>query len=181
MSIINVSTHVQDGAGRLTSTADTQRGSGNAQAKHREDLNKSILAASVAVSIEAKNEPLRLLFKTALDEINNALESEMGKNAIQDSVDQDNTPEGTAQRIVTLSSAFFDAFKQQHPGEEEAAVLERFMETISKGIDQGFSEARGILDGLGVLNGEIATNIDRTYELVQDGLIKFGESLSNRD
>ncbi|MBT5370276.1 MAG: DUF5610 domain-containing protein, partial [Gammaproteobacteria bacterium] len=47
---------------------------------------------------------------------------------------------------------------------------------IGGGIDQGFAEAREILDGLSVLEGDIATNIDATYDLVQEGLQAFIES-----
>ncbi|MBT3719368.1 MAG: DUF5610 domain-containing protein, partial [Gammaproteobacteria bacterium] len=47
---------------------------------------------------------------------------------------------------------------------------------IGGGIDQGFAEAREILDGLSVLEGDIATNIDATYDLVQEGLQAFIDS-----
>ena len=56
--------------------------------------------------------------------------------------------------------------------------MNQFVDVISGGIDQGFAEAREILDGLKVLNGDIASNIDATYELVQDKLAAFVENLS---
>ena len=52
---------------------------------------------------------------------------------------------------------------------------------IGGGIDQGFAEARGILDGLGVLEGELKDNIDLTYDLVQQGLQAFREGFSSAD
>ncbi|EEF26839.1 conserved hypothetical protein [Ricinus communis] len=80
---------------------------------------------------------------------------------------QDNTPEGTAGRIVSLSTGFFEAYKQQHPGEDEGELLNKFMDTIKSGMERGFKEAREVLDGMKVLNGDIAANIDKTYELHQ--------------
>jgi len=45
---------------------------------------------------------------------------------------------------------------------------------ISGGIDKGFKDARDILEGLNVLKeGNIAGNIDATYDLVQKGLQAF--------
>jgi hypothetical protein len=142
-----------------------------AQAKAQ--LNASIVQASLTVSLNSSNEPLSVVLKTALTGINEALKGDFGDNAIQNAVSQDNTPEGTASRIVSLSTAFYDAFKQQHPGEEEGDVLNKFIDTLKKGVDQGFKEAKDVLDGLKVLNGDVASNIDKTYDLVQKGFADF--------
>jgi hypothetical protein len=142
-------------------------------AKAKAQLNASIVQASLTVSLNSSNEPLSVLLKTALTGINEALKGDFGDNAIQNAVSQDNTPEGTASRIVSLSTAFYDAFKQQHPGEEEGDVLNKFIDTLKKGVDQGFKEAKDVLDGLKVLNGDVASNIDKTYDLVQKGFADF--------
>jgi hypothetical protein len=145
-------------------------------AKAKSQYNAAIVQASLTVSLNTSNEPLSLVLKTALTGINEALKDQFGDNAIQNAVSQDNTPEGTASRIVSLSTAFYDAFKAQHQGEEDDGVLQNFMDTLKKGVDQGFKEARGILDGLKVLNGDIASNIDKTYELIQQGFADFAAS-----
>ncbi|WP_374358014.1 DUF5610 domain-containing protein [Pseudoduganella danionis] len=142
-------------------------------AKAKAQLNSSIVQASMTVALNSSNEPLSVVLKTALTGINEALKDDFGDNAIQNAMSQDNTPEGTASRIVSLSTAFYDAFKQQHPGEDNDAVLEKFMATLKRGVDQGFKEARGVLEGLKVLNGDIASNIDKTYALVQQGYADF--------
>lgn len=139
----------------------------------RQQLNTAIVQASMSVAISSGNEPLALLYKSALTGINEALAPDFGPDAIQAAAGQDNTPEGTAGRIVSLSTAFFDAFKAQHKGEDDEAVLQKFLDTIQGGVDQGFKEARGILDGLQVLEGDISSNIDKTYELVKQGLQEF--------
>lgn len=153
------------------------------QAKVQTEFNASIIKASIEVSISSQNEPLALLLTTAINGINDILKPEFGENAIQNAMSQDNTPEGTAGRIVSLSTGFFEAFKQQHAGEDEADVLKNFMATIKKGFEQGYNEARDILQGMGVLNGDIASNIEKTYGLVQQGYADFeaahGSSLSD--
>jgi hypothetical protein len=139
----------------------------------RLQLNAAIVQASLKVSIGAQDDPLALLLKSALTGINEALKGQLGDNAIQNAMSQDNTPAGTAGRIVSLSTAFFAAYQKQHAGEDPDQVLSNFMSTIKGGMEQGFKEARDILSGLSVLNGDIASNVDQTYALVQKGYADF--------
>jgi hypothetical protein len=142
-------------------------------ARAKAELNASIVQASLTVSLQASNDPMSVVLKTALTGINEALKADFGDNAIENAMSQDNTPEGTAGRIVALSTAFYDAYKQQHPGDDEETTLNNFIATLKKGVDQGFKEARDVLQGLNVLNGDIASNIDKTYALVQQGYADF--------
>jgi hypothetical protein len=64
-------------------------------------------------------------------------------------------------------------------GEEES--LTAFVDIIRGGIDQGFAEAKDILTSLKVLEGDIATNIDKTYDLVQEGLQSFVDSFNEAE
>jgi len=152
--------------------------SGSAESIVKKQLNAQILASAVNVSVSAGDQPMGLVLKAALEGVNEALKEAMGDNAIQNSYEAgvDVSPEATAGRIVSLSTAFFGAYQAQNPemGEEEA--LSSFMGIIGGGIDKGFKEARDILGGLDVLEGDIATNIDKTYALVQDGLKSFAEN-----
>ena len=147
--------------------------SGYQQAKKMQDL--AILTANSDKS--AANNPMQLLFKTAIEEINKQLEPIFGKNAAQSAYESnlDVSPEATAQRIVEGSTAFFNAFKEQNSELSEEDALNEFLNVISSGIDKGFEEARDILDSLSVLEGDIATNVDLTYGLVQQGLTNFKE------
>lgn len=155
-------------------------GATSTSVESRAQLNTSIIKATLVVSINSQNEPLALLLKSAITGINDVLEAEFGENAIQNAVGQDNTPEGTAGRIVSLSTGFFEAFKQQRVGEDEAEVLKKFMETIRSGFERGYNEARDILEGLRVLSGDIASNIEKTYELVQQGYADFEAARSSQ-
>jgi hypothetical protein len=149
----------------------------SAMARSRAEFNASILKATEA-QLGVKDQPLALVLRSAIEKINEVLEPTLGPNAIESAADSgiDVSPEATADRIVGLSTAFFHAFSKQNPNEEGEDLVNHFLAVIGSGIDQGFGEARDILDGLGVLEGSIADNINRTYDLVQEGLARFRES-----
>ena len=152
-------------------------------AQTRNDAKKALNAAIIQSSIDvssASSSPQGLVLKAALEGINDALKASMGDNAIQNAYDSglDVSPEATADRIVSLSTAFFDAYKGQNPNLSEEEALTKFIDVISGGIDTGFGEARDILSGLSVLEGDIASNIDSTYDLVQEKLQAFVDSFS---
>ena len=141
----------------------------------KQQFNSAILQSSLDVSVSAGNESLALVYKAAIEGINEFLAPELGSNAIQNTHDSglDVSPEATADRIVSLSTAFFSSYQEQHPELSDEQAANKFAEIISGGIDKGFAEARDILEGLKVLDGDIASNIDTTYDLVQDGLKAF--------
>lgn len=133
--------------------------------------NAQVLEASLQVSIQAGNDGLALLYRTAVDEINTALESELGPDAIQNAMSQDNSAEATAGRIVSLSTAMFDVYAARHPDKALAEVAQDFVNVIRGGFEQGYQEAQDILNSLGVLGegSPIAQEIAKTFELVQKG------------
>ncbi|MEE8057257.1 MAG: DUF5610 domain-containing protein [Pseudomonadales bacterium] len=146
-------------------------------------LNRAILESQQQLSLSAKNEPLSLILKAAIEGINEQLEPVFGENAIESAAENnlDVSPEATAARIVSQSTGFFAAFQQQNVDLGFEQQLEKFLDVIGGGIDKGFAEARNILDSLKVLAGDIAENIDRTYELVQSGLADFRDDQLSKD
>jgi len=145
--------------------------------------NKAILQASMEVSVGAGNEPLALLYKVAIDNINEVLKPEFGENAIQTAYDTelDVSPKATADRIVSMSTAFFSQYQDQHGDLTTEEAVKSFAEIIAGGIDKGFAEAKDVLEGLKVLEGEISRNINATYDLVQDGLQDFVDRYIDSD
>lgn len=141
----------------------------------RAEQNRALLQAQERVSLQAGNESMSLVFRAAIDAINERLAPELGDQAIERAYDSglDVSPEATAERIVSLTTALFPRFQSIHPGLENADQVNRFVELIRDGIEQGFKEARDILDGLDVLKGGIADNIDRTFDLAMQGLDDF--------
>lgn len=142
-------------------------------AQARANFNSAVVQSSLNVAISAGNEPLALVLKSAITGINEELKAKFGDNAIQNAASLDNTPEGTSERIVSLSTAFYSAFRQQEGLEDNAASREQFIGVIRAGFEKGFEEAKEILDGLKVLKGDVASNIDKTFELVMKGYDAF--------
>ncbi len=81
----------------------------------------------------------------------------------------DFTPEKVSDRILS----FVDAAVNQatNNGKDPKQVLE----TATDAINKGFKEARDILDAIGVLNGKVKEDIDKTYSLIQGGLQKMAD------
>ncbi|MDH4581720.1 hypothetical protein E8F20_07515 [Pseudomonas sp. BN415] len=80
------------------------------------------------------------------------------------------TPEKVADRVL--------GFIDQRLGKEKAegadpAKLQGLLDQARAGIQKGFDDARKILDGLGVLGGKVAEDIDDTFDRIQDGLDKL--------
>jgi hypothetical protein len=141
----------------------------------QKSVNVQILQASVNVSVKAGDQSLTLLYRSAIERINEVLAPALGPNAIQSAVSAgiDTSPEATANRILAGSTAFFAGYAAQHPGKDRDQLATDFVALIRGGFEKGFNEAKDILNGLGVLKGDIAEGIQRTYELVQKGYDDF--------
>lgn len=143
------------------------------QARSKTLLNTQIVQASLTVSIGAGNEPQQLVLRSVVDRLNEMLDDGSGIPVLDTASQQDNTPHGTAGRIVGLSTAFYEAYAAQHPGEDPASTAASFVDVIRSGVEKGFADAKHILQGLGALQGDVADNIEKTYALVMKGLDDF--------
>ncbi|GHU07968.1 hypothetical protein AGMMS50225_05760 [Betaproteobacteria bacterium] len=141
--------------------------------KHQ--LNVQILEASANVSIAAGDKSQALLFRSAIDHINELLAPELGPNAIQNAVANgvDTSAEATAERIVSLSTGFYEGYARQHPGVDPEKLATDFVNLIRGGFEKGYGEAQNILEGLGVFDGEVKSGVQKTFELVQKGYDDF--------
>lgn len=140
---------------------------------------QNVAIMEAAVSNNAADNPMQLLYKTAIEEINKQLASEGNENIIQATYESeiDVSPEATAQRIVKSSTAFYQAFKEQNSGLSDEESLNEFLSVINSGINTGFDDAKDILESLSVLEGDIENNIELTYDFVQQGLNSFKEQI----
>jgi hypothetical protein len=147
----------------------------NSASTRRAEQNSQILQASMDVSIKSANSSLALLYRTAIDRINAVLEPELGPNAIGDTATPVHTPEATAGRILSLSTAFYDAYAAQNKDKDPETVARNFVDLIRGGFERGFGEAKDILTGLGVMGEDspIEQGINKTYALVMQGFDDF--------
>lgn len=150
-----------------------QRQGTASESELRKELNVGILQASMQVSIRSGDQSQALLFRSAIEGINEALAPTLGPDAIQNAMGQDNTAEATAGRIVSMSTGFFEAYAARRPDDDPETVLRDFIDVIRGGFEKGFGEAREILDGLGVFAGAVETDVMKTRELVLQGYDRF--------
>ncbi len=87
----------------------------------------------------------------------------------------DFSPEATANRIVSFAVGFFGSFQANHQEDGPADQIDGFTEMIKGAVEQGFAEARDILEGIGDISPETASNIDATFNLVMSGIDEFAE------
>ncbi|RVT45871.1 hypothetical protein EMM73_11700 [Rheinheimera sediminis] len=155
----------------------------DASRMNKQKLNATIMENQLKLSTGDNDNSMKLLYKTALEGINSELEAEFGPNAAEKikASGVDTSPQATADRIVGFATAFYQKFSAQNPDMSEEERLDKFIALVSGGVDKGFEDARGILDGLGVLNGKVADDIDSTYSLIQEGFTKFREMILNPD
>ena len=146
----------------------------------KKQLNAAIIESSLKYNTTVGDQPLSLVLKTALQGINEALKASGVENNVEEAYESgvDFSPEATAERIVSFSTQFLASYRAQNSEMSEEESLTAFVDIISSGIDLGFSEAKDILGGLKVLEGDVSENIDKTYALVQSGLQAFVDALS---
>ena len=149
----------------------------------KKQLNAAIIESSLKFNKTIGEQPQALILKTALQGINEALKELGIETSVEDAYESgvDFTPEATAERIVAFSTQFLASYREQHPEMKEEESLNAFMGIINQGIEQGFGEAKDILGSLKVLTGDVADNIDKTYNLVQEKLQSFVNMLNKKD
>lgn len=153
----------------------------------RNERQASLVAHLFGNGQSAENQSLKLTYQAAIEKLNEVLMAEMpqaenGETAptpiSEETLKAQGgmeywTPENTAKRIVEGATAFLAGFQNTHPELEGEALMDKFLEVVGGGLTQGFDEAKNLLGDLDVLKGDIADNIEKTYQLVQDGLQNF--------
>ncbi|MBE9531905.1 MAG: DUF5610 domain-containing protein [Proteobacteria bacterium] len=150
----------------------------NAPINVKAEVNSLILSSHEKLTFSIKNNELSLLYKSAVEQLNDILSPILGEEGLKDVEPDDYSPEVVAERIVQFSTAFFDSYKAKNPDLTEAEALDKFMAIIEGAIDVGIGEAVDILKGMNVLEGKVETDIERTYELIKEGLEKFRDSVT---
>lgn len=160
---------------QASSADDAAKTAAYSREDQRAQLSGQIMQASLDVSIRSGNNSMALLYRTAIEGINAQLEPTLGPNAIQNAMAQDNSPEATAERILSMSTGFYAAYAAQRPNEDPEEVLRDFVDIVRGGFEKGYNEAVDILTGLGVM-GEgsfVAEEIGKTFALVHQGYDDF--------
>jgi Domain of unknown function (DUF5610) len=84
------------------------------------------------------------------------------------------TPDATAERIVSGIVAMYDGYVKSNPDLLPEEALTRFMAAARKGVDEGYSDAYEILDGLGAFQFDgVESGISQTKGFIEEKLAAF--------
>lgn len=86
----------------------------------------------------------------------------------------DFTPDKVADRLLGFIE---QRMQREQAAGADTAKLEKLMNQAKAGVEKGFADARKILDGMGVLKGKVAEDINTTYDKIQAGLNRLQSSL----
>lgn len=79
----------------------------------------------------------------------------------------DYTPEKVSERVLGFIEG---RLSSEAAAGADTEQLKGLLGQARAGVEKGFADAKKILDGMGVLGGKIASDIDDTYTRIQDGL-----------
>lgn len=147
-------------------------------AENKQQLNRTILESQLSLSMKTDNKSMSLLYRSLTDAIQDRMAKDTEAANSSDGIEQkyqddDTSPKATAERIVAFATRFFETYQKNNPELQGEAALDGFLTLMGGAIDKGFTDARNILDGMQQLQGKVATDIDETYSLIQQGLQDF--------
>ena len=179
---------VQNNSAQNATQAQTAQKTKQSQSLYqRQQLNTQILQASAQVSLTSGNQAQALFFQSAVTNISerfdfsgasfnfSATQTQSQIYALSWNTNTDTSAQATSERILNFATGFYDAYKTQNQAsnKDESTIAQNFVNEIRTGFEKGYNEAKGILDSLQVFNGNIKTDIEKTYTLVQNGLDHF--------
>ena len=87
----------------------------------------------------------------------------------------DTSPKATADRIVSFATSFLGAFQANNADQQGLAQIDGFTDLIHKAVEEGFTQAKDILEGITKISGGVAADIEETFALVVRGINDFAE------
>ena len=84
----------------------------------------------------------------------------------------DLSPEATSERIFGFASGMYAIWREQHPELSEAEALDEYESVIRGATEQGFEEAMGILEGMGLAD-QARDTAEETMSLLREKLDHF--------
>lgn len=166
------------------------------QMQLRAALNRQIAYASVnamrdttlsnTFGLFSEDKPNTLMFQSSMDGIYAALTRQLQSKIMPiyqlstyqiPSVSVDDyalgTSEHTANTILRYSLGFFSRYSDQYPDMEKPDIATKFIDIIRGGFEDGYGKAVNILSAMNVFEGNVKTDIEKTYALVMNGYDEF--------
>jgi hypothetical protein len=134
------------------------------KAGDRVDLGQQALDSAKAMNI---------VMERAMDKLRGVVGDARAQLGLSEDAVIDTSPEATANRIADFAIGAFSSWYKNHGELPEEDARKAFASFIGGAIQQGIQEARGILSALNALNGDVDSNINSTWEIIQQRLSDF--------
>ena len=140
-------------------------------AAHEKNAARKAEASSDEVTINTSEKPAALVFKTAIEGINEVL----GENTITATYDAESnlSSEETTQNIVNLTTAAYPQYVESNPDLTAEDAAQSFIDAITEGLNNAAADAKNVLSGLNSLDDETSSMIDSTYDAALQGVQAF--------
>lgn len=126
------------------------------------------LTPSLSRSALPTNSPVARTLADAQNTLANRLTERLGMEpGTLNGKGEDFTPDKVADRVLGFIE---QRLQSEAASGADSARLESLLVQAHQGVEKGFAEARKILDGMGVLKGKVADDINTTYDKIQKGL-----------
>ena len=147
-------------------------GASNSVSNTASSSPKDILSLGKSSAI-GQDDAMNMVLERAYEKLKGLVADAREALGIPEGAEIDTSPEATAQRITDFALGFFSQYAENNGLANDEEGRSQFADFIGAAITQGIDEARGILDALQVLDGNIAADIDTTASLIQDRLADF--------
>ena len=166
MSIQLLNAKLPQAFSHLSTTAEKNQASAlNADAKRlAESSEKSPSGFSAHEARKLLNDKILAALDKTLAQPNQATLHELNAG--------DFSPEKVVNSILSFVSAAFFRLSSTDKSEKNQTLSQ-----ARTGVESGFSDAKNILEGLGIFNGDIAKSINNIYDLLQKGLGKIASNI----
>ncbi|RLL50947.1 hypothetical protein D8Y20_10690 [Mariprofundus sp. EBB-1] len=152
-----------------------------AEVQHKTAEPPASLHVAGQMTFSVRDNPTELILRAATEKINAMFAPHLGDGAIEQAAQSgmDMSPEATADRILAFASQMIGRAESKQldlPIAQQTSRAQLF-ENIKVGIEKGFEQARGILDGMQALEGDVKDTVNNTYDSVQQGLDNLAQLL----
>ena len=150
---------------RIQQTQITQK---SVQIDYKKDVVN--IGGNSKLSVE---DTMKVVYERAMDKLKAVVDAARGELGLSENEPLDTSPDATANRIADFALNFFAQYAENNDLANDEEGRQQFVDFIGAAITQGIDEARGILDSLQALNGDVSSNIDNTASIIQQRLDDF--------
>ena len=139
------------------------------------DLRISQSSDSLVLGSESisNDQAMGIVLERAMDKLRSVVSDAKKALGISETDTIDTSAEATGNRIADFALGAFEKWSANHKEVTGDEAKKQFIDFIGSAVKQGISEARNILTSLNALSSDVSTNIDKTWEVIQNRFNDF--------